>query len=251
MKLIGLICFIGVIIIVILASRYQERFTDQKYQLVVARYMESLDWVNMEPYNKFDVIVYNKGNPIQKEGVRVIDTPNVGREAASYLQHIVENYHNLAPVTVFLPGSFHSHHYKLPRALKTCELVLSSGNTVFYGDFVQPDVRNFFADFKIDDYASSVGENRAANPESTLVPAQIRPFGAWYDARFGQASVPVVCYTAIFAVSREHIQQKPVEFYRNLLAEAVVGSSTEVGHYLERAWAAVFFPWPENCAVST
>lgn len=245
-----LLCFLVFFIVICLlfpvCSDNGKRVTAKKLEIVVSRFMEPLDWVYEEPYNKFNIIVYNKGTQIEwpnvPSHVTVRNLSNLGRESGTYLQHIVDNYDNLAPVTVFLPGSFLSDH-KRPRAEKTVELALKRQTSVFYGEHVG-SIRTAFADFSINDYASVIPINRSANPESAQIPAQIRPFGAWLDARLGQRDAPVVCFYAIFAVARKDILQHSLDFYKRLLEEVNVGSSPEVGHYFERAWPVIFSPSP-------
>jgi hypothetical protein len=72
-------------------------------QIVVARYKEDIDWLYCLglPY-----IIYNKGEDID---VPCIKLPNIGREAHSYLYHIVANYENLSNYTLFLQGYPYDH----------------------------------------------------------------------------------------------------------------------------------------------
>ena len=46
---------------------------------------------------------------------------------------------------------------------------------------------------------------------------------------------------------RCHIQQHPVEYYKRLRAMLENHSNPEVGHYIERAWGAIFWPYPSEC----
>lgn len=56
--------------------------------------------------------------------------------------------------------------------------------------------------------------------------------------------IRVACYQSIFAVHRRHIQQHPVAYYEPLLNDLGIHRNPEVGHYVERAWAAIFWPYP-------
>lgn len=78
--------------------------------VVVARYREDLDWLADLNDLGFRSTVYVKCqdtplplrlNPSMN---RFIVTPNVGREAETFVQHIVANYDDLDPLTVFLQG---------------------------------------------------------------------------------------------------------------------------------------------------
>lgn len=64
-------------------------------EFVIAKYKEDLSWIDiLEPYR---FRIYNKDDGG--------DLPNIGREAHTYLHHIIENYDKLADVTVFLQGN--------------------------------------------------------------------------------------------------------------------------------------------------
>lgn len=59
--------------------------------VVIARYAETLDWVEQIP-RQFDVYIYNKGDAINASSIisraKIIDRPNVGRESETYLWHM-------------------------------------------------------------------------------------------------------------------------------------------------------------------
>ena len=61
-----------------------------KTRIVVARYNEDIEWLN----NYKNVIIYNKGEKVQTKH-KVIELPNIGREAHTIFYHICENYENL------------------------------------------------------------------------------------------------------------------------------------------------------------
>jgi hypothetical protein len=62
-KILLVIIFISIIIFYLLSNN-NEKFTEVSnlvdIQIVVARYNESVDWINEEPFNKYPVICYNK-----------------------------------------------------------------------------------------------------------------------------------------------------------------------------------------------
>jgi hypothetical protein len=73
--------------------------------LVVARYTEDLSWLNAVP-PQYRQHVYDKSYGSGVPGV--IQIPNVGREAHTYIHHICANYNRLAKYTVFCQGDpFH------------------------------------------------------------------------------------------------------------------------------------------------
>ena len=71
----------------------------------MSRFNENLNWINTSPFDKYNFIVYNKGKNSDFDHShisRTISYPNVGRESHTYLQHIIDNYDNLADINVFL-----------------------------------------------------------------------------------------------------------------------------------------------------
>jgi hypothetical protein len=75
-------------------------------QLVVARYSESLDWLQ-QINSEYQINVYNKGNAINNSFTTNLE--NIGREAHTYLKYIVDNYDNLAETIVFCQGNPFPH----------------------------------------------------------------------------------------------------------------------------------------------
>lgn len=73
-----------------------------KTQLVISRFNENIDWLNKIPNLFDDIFVYNKGEDnILSKQYKIIKVKNVGREAQTYLQFIIDNYDNLADYTLF------------------------------------------------------------------------------------------------------------------------------------------------------
>jgi len=71
-------------------------------QLVIARYRENVQW--RYQFHGLSTTVYDKGDARAENPL-----PNIGREAHTYLHHIVTHYDRLAPITVFLQGNPHAH----------------------------------------------------------------------------------------------------------------------------------------------
>jgi len=75
-------------------------------EIVIARYNEDTDWIsNIEKsikvylYNKSDIDIINQYKKI----------PNIGREAETFLRHIVENYDSLSDIIIFSQGNPIAH----------------------------------------------------------------------------------------------------------------------------------------------
>lgn len=228
---------------------------NKKVDLVVARYNEDIGWLApLAASGAFDrVFVYNKGPHYELEnkgipGAYVVQLDNVGREGHAYLFHIIDHYDDMADVTIFLPGSC-DRHDKWSKAAPTIARALETMDSTMLVHHADGDVQTSLFDFAIKDWRSTHGKNAQANPESTLELNRMRPFGIWYQKMFGNLELDAVCYNGIFAVSKEHVHNRTMGFYQALEKELDTHSNPEAGHFLERAWPAVFAPLPHHCLV--
>jgi hypothetical protein len=87
-------------------------------EVVVARYNENITWVNKIKNAK--ITIYNKGTHLPPEYNEII-LPNIGRESHTYLTHVINNYDNLADITVFTQGDPFFHAPKFLELLKYSE----------------------------------------------------------------------------------------------------------------------------------
>jgi hypothetical protein len=224
---------------------------DPTTQIVIARYKEDISWLEDPPFNKYKVTCYNKGDNLPQcftPKCNVIPLPNIGRCDHTFLYHIIENYDKLANLTIFLPASCLDSH-KIKTTFKLMYLVDKTDNTVLLGK-PYTNVREQLGRLFINKHVATNVVNQEANPENQLLPCPIRPFGRWYDAMFGDVIAKVVCYFGVFAVTKEHILQHPKSHYEKLIKFVDSHSNPEAGHYMERSWAAVFAPLPEECIYS-
>lgn len=84
-------------------------------ELVVASYMEPLDWVSEVP-DGIKVTIYRATNGMEGSSrhdklgkLKIIRIPNGGREAGQYLWHIISRWGSLADITIFAQGDFKKH----------------------------------------------------------------------------------------------------------------------------------------------
>ena len=138
--------------------------------------------------------------------------------------------------------------HKRKQTLKVIELVQKTQNTVLLGYKNEKNIRNVFYDFQIEEWKATNQENSTSNPETKLQLCEPRPYGKWYDLNFNPVlDVHIVCYFGIFAVAREHIIQHPKSYYEKLIKYVETHSNPEAGHYMERSWGVIFYPYPESC----
>jgi hypothetical protein len=231
------ILLIVVYIIYFLIKIFQKRPT---VDIVIARYEEDLSWLkNLSPeYSK--LYIYNKGSPITVEmpNVHIEALPNLGRESHTYLYHVIDNYNNLADMTFFLPGSVWATERKRQKFVR----ILTKSKVDFKSTITGITDKSFInaeKEFKIDSYTVTNKENRKKNPDTRLDKSEYRPLAVWFSKHFPNESPTCMSYNGIMAVTRESIQKRPIEFYKNLLDEHSF-KNAEVVHYSERTWKNIF-----------
>jgi len=190
-------------------------------ELVVARHHEDLGWLRRVP-REFTVTVYNKGAAMPHS----TPLPNVGREAHTYLHHLIERHDTLAELTVFVQGHPFDHAPDLHKVLRD----------LADGSFKVPDFHwlGFLADTD-DCRGRRLFVPWSKNPDRAQLPLdefhqQIfgRPGPAFYRFFVG----------AQFIVARDTIFRRSLLFYeraRNLAAMAPLAP-----HCFERCWDRVF-----------
>lgn len=212
-------------------------------QIIVSRYNENLDWMNEAPFNKFSYIIYNKGeneNFEKKYASKIIKLPNVGRCDHTYLYHIVNNFNNLSEINVFFPGSI-NNAYKKENAKKILHNILHYKSAIFLGTYSN-NIKGQFENFTLDNWCCTDDANRSLNNESKLSPALLRPYGKWFNYHFGNIKVNYWCIHGIFSINKYDILKHNINRYKKLLFGLQNHSNPEVGHYIERSWAAIFHP---------
>ena len=222
-------------------------------ELVVSRYNEDLEWLNNEEYfQNIPVTIYNKNeenneNFYKPNNVKhIIPLENVGVCNHTYLYHIINNYDNLANVTIFLPGSCMDAHKK-EKTLQTIQKTKETKNSVFLVSYYNKGVLNTLYDFIIDNYVVANSKNYELNKSDKLKQCSIRPFGKWYETVFPNININHVNYQSIFSVSREHILNRSKESYQEILNYVNTYKNEESAHYIERTFLAIFYPIPDKC----
>ena len=214
--------------------------------LVIARYNETLEWLADSRFDGFRVVVYNKGSasvdipPSRCRVTTVVTLPNVGREAHTYLYHIIKHYENPDDLTLFVMGSSHENIEKRNKADKLVKASENSKPAMVVHQLSHREQQTL-PSFQLDTYHSSTGLNSAAHPRGRLHPAPTRPFGSWHDAIFGQGRQPThIAYNSFFSATRKDIWSNSKHLYKSLLAQLETSSNPESGHYMERSWASLF-----------
>jgi hypothetical protein len=228
-------------------STAMDTTTEPDMLAVVARYREDLGWLRGLG---LPCVVYNKGpelGPAELAGLppgsRVAALPNTGREAHTYLTHIIGNYGDLPRHTVFLQGDPFAHLAPpeeprvTPEGLRGRLLDLAARDMPFAG----------LAWFRLrcdglgrpHDLADPAKEGRWKGWGRDI------PVAACFEALFGRpaprefiARAP----TGNMLVRADRILTRPLDFYRRALAMVLADAddAANTGHAFERLWQAVF-----------
>lgn len=215
------------------------------YSIVVARYEEDIDW--LFPFAK-NCIIYNKGGDninINFNWKNTINLPNVGREAHTYLHHIINNYDELSGIILFTQGNISDH---LPESYKNDEInylmkLISSANINGCSfNAYQHSVGSMSAhkNLKMADKWKNLGDSSMT-------------FGEWMNDIFNDQSNQSnksnkykfnhrICWymNSVFAIDSEMIKKHPKSFYEKLISYVDNHKDPEAGHYFERAWYEIF-----------
>ena len=192
-------------------------------ELVVARYHENLNWLRRVP-KTVRVTVYDKHETAPHSGATRL--PNVGREAHSYLWHIVQRYDDLAPLTVFCQGRPFDHAYDFHATLRRCaENPATVGDFAPLGHIVDTD----------DAQGQRLFVNWSKNEDRRRLDMK-----AFHRALFEGDGPETYTFRlgAQFAASAALIRRRPRAFYERALQIAM--DFPDAAHCFERSWPLVF-----------
>jgi len=202
------------------------------YKIVVARYNENIEWLNSEMSN---CIIYNKGNKLDIYNEILLE--NLGRESETYLHYIITNYDNLPDVVVFTQARISDHKgsddinyliYIKNQALNCSK----SNNFVIHND--AENCIHFGKEWNLRQDGYFLKDNYKNNNQITFL--------EWFknniDTNYPD---PIFVYcNAIFAVKKENIINKPLEYYKKLILEVNHHINSTEGHFFERSWYYIF-----------
>lgn len=199
-------------------------------ELVVARYTEDLAWLRKRPAN-LRVTVYDKSGTPEKAsltGIDVLPLPNVGREAHTYLHHIVNRYDTLAEWTIFCQGKPFDHAFDIKKTLHEFAdnpAPVSPDGFRWLGHLIDTD--------------DNRGE-RLFTPWSKNEDGRGLDLSGFHRAVFGTDGPLTYTFVlgAQFAVHRTVVLCQSLVFYERALAVAI--NFPDAAHCYERSWDRVF-----------
>jgi Protein of unknown function (DUF3431) len=238
--------------------------------LVIARYNEYLEWLLpvLQDNNTIlsNVFIYDKcTDPLPMQNFvstlaglypkvhfkLTSHMNNVGREAHTYLHHIIHHYNDDDPVdhvTMFLQGNpiDHLHHYSSNS---------SNSTTARLGEFVQ----QCYVD------ACKNGVSKSFASSATFVHPQFKihthngevldqdplPLDQWFCKHISPCFPSEVWWWvgAMFAVQGGNIRRRPLTYYESLYATVSHNCCPETAHFLERSWYYIFDRSPIDISI--
>lgn len=212
---------------------------DLNFDVVVARYKEDISW--LAPIAKHCVI-YNKGPHLDTDIAfkQIVFLPNVGREAHTYLSHILDRWHDLAPVTVFIQGRITDHipkQYAQRPSDYVLELVrqakISKIGVSLNADAHRKGSMSAAPFFKMSRLYPYITDTGMVFGEWLLKHVCVPLLGP----HVGFPLKPIRWYVgALFAARREALHKTPRAIYDGLLKEVEISVDPEAGYFMERTW---------------
>ena len=178
-------------------------------QIVVARFKEKFDWTV-----GLNCVIYDKSD----EPNAHIKLPNFGREAQTYIHHIITNYDNLSETTIFTQGDPFPH----------CK------------DFLSKSICQYQKFTNLTDHIVYAYED--GSPDHSGLPLK-----QTYEKLFN-TKAPNKFYFgagAIFAATKSEIKNKPKDFY--LKCQWMMVENEKMPWVFERLWPYIFTALPSEC----
>lgn len=202
------------------------------YKIIVARYNENIEWLNSEMSN---CIIYNKGSKLDIENEIFLE--NVGRESETYLHYVITNYDNLPEVVVFTQAKISDHrgsddiNYLID--IKN-QALLHSRSQDFGLVYDSVNHRDLCKTWNLRGDGWFLRDNYKNNHPIT--------FFEWFTTNIDiNYPDPIYHYSnGIFAVKKEKIINKPIEYYKRLKLEVNHHINPTEGHFFERSWYYIF-----------
>lgn len=216
-------------------ARRHLRLEPPSIELVVARHEEDVSWVaTWLPYLE-RVTVYDKSpTPMQSfhPKLRVVAVPNQGREAETYVRHILDHYDDLCGRVVFCQGRHEDHVSRaefeaLMRGTPRpgVRLDVPWGRTVMQ-HFGWSQDANWTKGVPMTPAGMTLGKYALTYVCDDLVPEETV---SWWPG-------------AIFDATCAQLRRHPRERYERLLQTLTGSQNPETAHVMERLWKLMLDP---------
>ena len=204
------------------------------YKIIVARYNESIEWLNSELSN---CIIYNKGEKLNIDNEILLN--NVGRESETYLNYIITNYDNLPDVVVFTQAKI-SDHIVLDK--DDINYLLTLKDQAFVNNKSIPNLIHSQTNIhSCWDKKWNVNNGQFVLENNYFNNLQIT-FEDWFKTHINSNyPEPIHIYrNGIFAVKKELILNNSIEYYKQLILQVNHHINPTEGHFFERSWYYIF-----------
>jgi len=199
---------------------------------VISRYNENIDWLKNE-MNR--CIIYNKGQPLLVQNEIIVE--NKGRESETYLRFIIEHYNKLPDVIVFTQARIDDHIGKndVQYLLTMKDYAMKHGKTKPYmHSQTKFNMHCWDKSWNYTNKSFYLKENYKNNKPVL--------FYNWFTKYINsEYPDPIYIYrNGIFAVRKEFILKKSIDYYKELLLEVNHHINPAEGHFFERSWYYIF-----------
>ena len=200
------------------------------YKIIVARYNENIEWLNSEMSN---CIIYNKGD---KLGINnEIFLENVGRESETYLHYIITNYSNLPDVVVFTQARISDHRDgEVNYLINIKNEALQHNKSQNFLMHIEGTNNHCKKTWNLHQDGYFLKDNYKNNNPIIFV--------EWFknNVDINYPNPLYIYWNGIFAVKKENIINKPIEYYKKLILEVNHNINPTEGHFFERSWYYIF-----------
>ncbi|KAL8767067.1 MAG: hypothetical protein Q9194_006092 [Teloschistes cf. exilis] len=218
------------------------RGAELEFEIVVAHYNEDLSW--LRNHSK-ECCVYAKGpsNNHPEPPFTFTPLPNIGREGHTFLHHIVNHYHDLAEVTLFVQGRIDDHVDLSLEEMKARCMAVAIGQVQTF-PFRELELFDHWEGIPWEHYPCW---KRWSSMECAKMKGTPLQYFQKYISENDRVPLAVgFAPGAIFAARKETIRQHTKEYYERLLEKMFLGDmahvNPETGHYMERFWLAMLNP---------
>lgn len=209
-----------------------------KNHIVISRYNEDLSWVKNLSTEYTQIFIYNKGGKIYdnfSNNITVIDLENIGREAHTYLHHIVENYDSL-PEKIIFTQAHPDDHVSLNFKSEFLEFLNTEEQfRYFSSNTLEMKILSDGVEESGNLNGSYWKNKHSLSSCCVTIPISIIPNIENKKWIFGTG--------AIFGVSEKCITGNTKEFYEvclKFLTESIDPIGSPEAHAFERAWYLIF-----------
>lgn len=229
--------------------------------VIIARYVEKVDWVLKLLQNTWinKVLIVNKGPPLhlEHEKIQIVNSHNVGREGETYLSYIIDNYDILPKHIFFCQGNPFVHCYTFLNFFKKANFELyKNKNYIGMTESFKPNlpvnynINNTFhnRDMKKVEYLIDVKSLQVVG-HNMFKDNGVKRFNTddinilWKKLNIKDRYIRFY-FSACFYTTSDAVNARNIDFYkdlRNFLFTTEVNGGLQ-GYVIERYWSYILDP---------